>query len=216
MNLTQRHNNNNTKLKKVNQVTDEIERTTIHKLLDQLAEPEQDIVAMLICQLAERSGIDIETNGEPSRCVFDHEESFKLWQAEMFAQGMAATTVGNYRGHVRAFLTIYPNPNERDIKHFLADRLAQTNDAETRQRMLNTNGNFIKALRSFFRFLYAEGLVKVDPTIKLKQPKVVIREKRVPTDDDVQSLLKVIEDVEDAMFVMLLIDCGVRITELSR
>jgi len=49
----------------------------------------------------------------------------------------------------------------------------------------------------------------------LKIPKIKYRERRVPTDEEVRKLFQVVENDEDRLALLLLVDCGLRITELA-
>jgi integrase/recombinase XerD len=49
---------------------------------------------------------------------------------------------------------------------------------------------------------------------KLKLPKIKYRERRVPKDEEIDKLIRSLNNAEDAIALLLLIDCGVRIHEL--
>ena len=72
----------------------------------------------------------------------------------------------------------------------------------------------MKAYRSFFGYLFERGLYQFDPRF-LKLPKIRHKEKRVPSDEDVAKLLSVVQSQEDKVALLLLVDTGIRVTELA-
>jgi site-specific recombinase XerD len=62
--------------------------------------------------------------------------------------------------------------------------------------------------------LYTNGLYNLDYQ-RLKIPKIKYRERRVPTDEEVGKLFQELDNDEDRIALLLLVDCGLRITELA-
>ena len=62
--------------------------------------------------------------------------------------------------------------------------------------------------------MYTNGLYNLDYQ-RLKIPKIKYRERRVPTDEEVRGLFQVVNDNEDRVALLLLVDCGLRVTELA-
>ena len=134
-------------------------------------------------------------------------EYIELWYDEQKLKGIGGTTIYSYRQKIEALLGEYPKPAEFDIKHYLARK-------QELGACSGTIANYIKAYRVFFRFLYERGLYDFDPHC-LKLPKIRYKERRVPSDEDVAKLLDAVNGEEDKVALLLLIDTGIRVTELA-
>ena len=77
-----------------------------------------------------------------------------------------------------------------------------------------TIANYVKSFRSFFGYLYTNSLYDLDYRL-LCLPKIKYGERRVPTDEDVGKLFQVLDNDEDRIALLLLVDCGLRVTELA-
>lgn len=97
--------------------------------------------------------------------------------------------------------------NELAIKEFLVKKQQSGTSS-------GTIANYIKAFRSFFGYLFTNGLYHFNPH-RLKLPKIHYRERRVPKDEDIAKLIRSLDDAEDAIAFLLLVDCGVRVHELA-
>jgi integrase/recombinase XerD len=80
--------------------------------------------------------------------------------------------------------------------------------------MSGTIANYIKAFRSFFGYLFTSGLYDFDYRC-LRLPKIKYRERRVPSDEEVIKLFQALDNDEDRLALLLLVDCGLRVTELA-
>ena len=130
-----------------------------------------------------------------------------LWSSEQKLKGIVDTTIYGYRRKVEALLGECPNPNEFNIKQYLAKK-------QECGAMSGTIANYVKAYRSFFGYLYNKGLYNIDPHC-LPLPKIRNREKRVPSNEDVAKLLSVVNNAEDKIALLLLVDTGIRVQELA-
>jgi len=129
------------------------------------------------------------------------------WYSEQKLKGLVETTIYNYRQKVEALLGEYARPAEIDIKRYLAKK-------QEFGACSGTIANYVKAYRSFFGYLYERGLYQFDPPC-LKLPKVRHKERRVPSDEDVAKLLSVVQKPEEKVALLLLVDTGIRVTELA-
>jgi len=130
-----------------------------------------------------------------------------LWYSEQKLRGLVETTIYNYRRKVEVLLGEYPRPAEFDIKRYLAQK-------QEFGACSGTIANYVKAYRSFFGYLFERGLYNLDPRC-LKLPKIRHKERRVPSDEDVAKLLGVVHSQEDKVALLLLVDTGIRVTELA-
>ena len=129
-----------------------------------------------------------------------------LWQKEQELSEISNLTVYGYRQKIEALLDEHAMPNDFAIKRFLVEK--QESGCYS-----GTIANYVKAFRSFFRYLFTKGLYDFDPG-DLSLPKIRYKEKRVPTDEEIARLLGVLDRAEDTIAFLLLVDCGVRIHEL--
>ena len=120
---------------------------------------------------------------------------------------MSKVTIASYRQKVGALLEVNPTPNELAVKEFLAKK--QQSGAYS-----GTIANYVKAFRSFFGYLFDSGLYDLNLR-GLKLPKIKYQERRVPKDEEIDKLMSALNDVEDAIALLLLVDCGVRVHELA-
>jgi integrase/recombinase XerD len=100
---------------------------------------------------------------------------------------------------------------DHDLRAFLLDTASEL-AAASRARLLST-------LRSFFRFLAAEGLMTADPTATIAAPR---RGKKLPTVITAQQAIRLVESVDgqtpparrDRAILEVLYGCGCRVSEL--
>jgi site-specific recombinase XerD len=132
---------------------------------------------------------------------------FNAWCNEQGLKGTTKSTIGAYLGKVKDLLETHPNPTVFDIKEYLSQK--------QRSRFLSgTIANYIKSFRSFFGYLYNAGLYDLDYRC-LRLPKIKYRERRVPIEEQVGKLFRILENNGDKLIFMLLLDCGIRVTELA-
>jgi len=134
-------------------------------------------------------------------------DHINTWYSEQKLKGLVETTSNSYRRKVEVLLGEYPRPTELDIKRYLAKK-------QEFGACSGTIANYIKAYRSFFGYLSERGLYNLDPRC-LKLPKIRHKERRVPSDEDVAKLLSVVQSQEDKVAQLLLVDTGIRVTELA-
>ena len=133
--------------------------------------------------------------------------SLDAWYNEQLLKGITKSTVDTHLGRVQALLNEYPTPGIFDIKEYLFEK-------QKAGYLSGTIANYVKSFRSFFGYLYTNRLYNLDYRL-LKIPRIKYREKHVPTDEEVEKLFKQIDNDEDRVALLLLVDCGLRITELA-
>ena len=104
-------------------------------------------------------------------------------------------------------LDTYPRLNMFDIKDYLSKK-------QQSGYMPGTIANYINAFRSFFGYLFTYGLYDLDYHC-LRLPRIKYRERRVPSDEEVSKLFQELDNDEDRLALLLLVDCGLRVTELA-
>jgi len=129
------------------------------------------------------------------------------WLSYLLIEGKSPRTLHTYGLYVRLLLRRFPAPDDRDITAYLTDRLA----AGARQPTIATT---IFAFRSFFAYLTRVGILARDPARHLHAPPPPQRERTAPKPADVARLLTAQPtNVRDRALILLLADCGLRITE---
>jgi site-specific recombinase XerD len=75
-----------------------------------------------------------------------------------------------------------PNPTRLNIEAYIAKRFDEVSSARVASER--------KALRSFFKFLCANGLIPVDPAASLESFRVTYGERELPSREDITTLLQ--------------------------
>jgi len=181
--------------------------------LEQLSPSSQELVVSLIRQLAERENINVPLSPFPG--LQTPADGIALWEANCISEGLSRGTISGYKILIQAYLKDDPFPTTLSIKQFLASKMGKISPIGV--------GNYIRALRSLFSFLKAEGLWNTDPTAGIRKPKVGKKEREIPTEDEVTKLLTTLFSDQDrkrdkpkAMaWIVTLITTGLRRTELA-
>ncbi|MDG1204512.1 MAG: site-specific tyrosine recombinase XerD [Pseudomonadales bacterium] len=134
-------------------------------------------------------------------------------------KGLSRNTLESYQRDLKA-LTIWLDESNRslesvrreDLLKYLADRMGNGIKARSTARALS-------CLRSFYRYLLREKLIKVDPTLRIENPKLGRPLPDSLTESDVERLLAAPDlttplGVRDRAMLEVLYACGLRVTEL--
>jgi integrase/recombinase XerD len=134
-------------------------------------------------------------------------------------KGLSQNTLESYQRDLKA-LTIWLDESNRslesvrreDLLKYLADRMGNGIKARSTARALS-------CLRSFYRYLLREKLIKVDPTLRIENPKLGRPLPDSLTESDVERLLAAPDlttplGVRDRAMLEVLYACGLRVTEL--
>lgn len=132
-------------------------------------------------------------------------------------RGASEHTLRSYRKDLETFFAhVRSDPKDvdmGDVRGFIAEQI----NAGLKK---TTVGRRLGAIRSFFRFLHREGLIKVNPARLVSTPKTPKLLPKFLTVDDVFSLVEKPEGigftaVRDRAILELLYSCGLRVGELS-
>ncbi len=82
-----------------------------------------------------------------------------------------------------------------------------------------TISRMISAIRSFYTYLFREGVIKSEPSLKLKAPKIEKKIPQVLTQDEIESLMLIpdtntIKGSRDRAILEIMYATGIRVTEL--
>lgn len=138
-------------------------------------------------------------------------ESFKF---HLRARNMSPTTIKAAEDYLRPFLaTCDPlKVAQRDVEAYLADMTTRCTPA--------TVFTAWRHLRTFYRWLYAEGDITTDPTQRIPKPIVPPTEVPIPTIDEIKELLKCCYGHSrtarrDYALVTVMLDSGLRLSEIT-
>ena len=137
------------------------------------------------------------------------------------AQNLSDRTVQTYSESVRQFasyvdkmgMPITPEAITREhVEAFVTDLLAKWKPA--------TANNRYRGLQAYFRWLVEEGEIKESPMARMKPPRVPEQPPEVLSEDDIACLLRAcggrsLEDRRDMAIIRLLLDTGLRRSELA-
>lgn len=143
------------------------------------------------------------------------------WRRSLTAQNKAERTIETYLSalrHLALFLdqqgmpTLVGSLSREHVEAFIADQLAHSKPA--------TANNRYRGLQSFFRYCIEEGEIADSPMRNMKPPKIPETPPPVLSDDQLKALLKItsgttFNDRRDHAIIMLLLDCGMRRSELA-
>ena len=143
------------------------------------------------------------------------------WQRELAARNLSPRTISNYADSVAKF-TAWCAERKRatdpakqkpgDVTAWLADLLA-TGTASS------STATHYRNLQQWFRWLEAEDEIAANPMARLKPPKIDEQVPEVLTDEQLLALLDACKgtdwlDRRDTAIIRLLIDTGMRVSEL--
>lgn len=179
------------------------------KALNALSPQNQELMNLMVRQLAEREGISMGDNVSTT-ALESPAQGIPLWVAKMKQEGYSKRTVETYLVVVNKYLREDPNPTRLSIQQALADKLERLSSARVAIDR--------KALRSLFSFLYEEGLWHVDPTVKIKSIRVRYRSKDLPSMEDIQKILgyacyRLRDTQKFRTMTAILVTTGLRISE---
>ena len=149
----------------------------------------------------------------------DHPLINQFVDALWLEKGLSAHTRASYQSDLALFngWVVEREKTLLDVKReliiqYLAWRLDHHYKARSTARLLS-------ALRGFYRYLYRENLIQVDPTLQIEMPHVARPVPKSLSEKDVEALLAApdIGDVlglRDRAMLEVLYACGLRVTEL--
>ncbi len=188
----------------------------LKEIVDQLSPRSQQLLLTMVEQLAENEGIAVSSNHHPT--FTDLTAAIPLWEDDLSAKEFSDRSIQSYSYWVKKILNEVADLTYLGLTHYFAEQRKRGIAANTRKMMT-------KGLKSFFGFLYDQGLIRQNPTQKLRHPKVPKTEPIYPEKAEVGRMLAAIGqskllDDKDKLKVALLIlvpgGTGVRFTELAK
>lgn len=134
-------------------------------------------------------------------------------------KGLSPRTLEAYMMDVNRFLAflndagkLAVDASKEDFRNFLA----MLSDVGIHPR---TQARLLSALRSFYGFLKLDGYINNDPMETLKSPKLPVHLPEVLTVDEIDRIIKAVDDTQlegtrNRAIVEMLYSCGLRVSEL--
>ena len=131
--------------------------------------------------------------------------------------GASKNTLSAYRSDIKIFSDWLNENSLKDVNHnMILDYLSYRKDTKISP---STQSRFLTCLHSFYQYLIANKLIKIDPTEQLSYPKL---EKKLPVFLNVQEVEGLLEapnskslfGQRDRAMLELLYSCGLRVSEL--
>lgn len=159
----------------------------------------------------------------PEGAVQDSEALVRAWRRSLRAANKADKTVVTYTTAVEV-LTAYlrkrdePAPasmtevQKAEVEDFMIDLLGKVGPA--------TASNRYRALQQFFKWLVAEGEMRLSPMYGMTAPKVPVTPPPVVPEDELKKLLKTCDGTDfesrrDVALIRVFFDCGLRLSEVA-
>ncbi len=125
-----------------------------------------------------------------------------------------------YRRDMEEFFTFFKGKTEADIcEASNTDVVSYLLKLKNEGKSGSTVNRKIASLRSFFRFLSERNLIKNDPTLHIRSPKIERKTVEYLTIDEVERLLKQpdtsIKGLRDQAILELLYAAGIRVSEIT-
>ncbi len=147
-------------------------------------------------------------------------ESIAKYLAELRRRGASKHTLRNYGSDLEQFAEHFELPIERIDLELLREWLGSLYDQKLTTVTVRRK---LAAVRAFYKFLLTEGELTVNPTKRLRTPKIKQRVPDVMSEEKTNRLLDAVEEGEpvekpsrerDLAFLELLYGCGIRVSEL--
>jgi integrase/recombinase XerD len=135
-------------------------------------------------------------------------------------KGLALNTVDSYKCDISLFLSYLESQSVELLEvdeRIVVDYLAFCSRSGLNHRSI---ARYISSIRSLFRFMQNEAIMKKDPTVNLSRPKSVKNPPEYLTLEEVEILLdmpeqKTVLGLRDKTIMELLYSCGLRISEVT-
>src|SRR5579875_3892153 len=147
-------------------------------------------------------------------------ECISKYLAELARRGASGHTLRNYGSDLEQFAAYFELPLEQIDLELLREWLGSLYDQKLTTVTVRRK---LAAVRALYKFLLTEGELTVNPTKRLRTPKVKQRVPEVMSEEKTNRLLDAVEEGEpvekpsrerDLAFLEVLYGCGIRVSEL--
>jgi integrase/recombinase XerD len=147
---------------------------------------------------------------ETALMTTDIDDKLQLYFIVKNQEGLSKKTLKNYEYQLAIFANTLRKPlanvNVMDLRVYLANRCKN-------MKATSKNGQ-ISILKSFFSWLFSEGLIPSNPTLLLKQTKEPKRIREPLTHDEVELLRQNCESLRESCLVEFAYSTGCRVSEI--
>lgn len=179
--------------------------TALIDLLARLSPAKQRLVRELIFSLAQLERLTIP---EDHDARLDYHAHVDPWLQAMVARGTSPNTIRVYKRSVIALLSKHRHPTSAHLDASLAALV-------TAGRSPSTVCSAIDAVRSFFGYLADRSVISANPSARLQRPQRHDQMRRPPTTEQVRRLFSACTNLKYQLMLLLLCDCGLRVSELA-
>lgn len=144
-------------------------------------------------------------------------DAYAIFLIDRKVRGFTPTTLRYYEQKLGAFVTWADNSAGRTMAQIDAP-IIRSYLVSLQERGLKS-GTIIgatRALRAFFSFAVAEGMIRTSPMTTIPNPKTARRILPALSPDDVRKLLIAAREVRDRAIILFLLDTGLRAAELAK
>jgi integrase/recombinase XerD len=135
----------------------------------------------------------------------------------MAARNLAENTRVKYETNVAQFLAYLQGIGVTDVTQVGPNHInLYLADLDRQGLTGNTRRNKLVTIRTFFSWLKAQDLVSANPAKSVVPPQREEKEPRVLTKEEYQRLLSVISKPRDRAIIQLLLQTGIRLSEIQR
>ena len=179
--------------------------TELLQALGRLNPSNQRLIRELVWKLAQ---LDQLTIPEQYDAALEYTSQLVNWLTYLVTAGRSPYTISHYRRYVERLLQEHPHPTRVHLEAFLARTVASG-------RQPATVAIIAYAVKSFFGYLADTEVITNNPAAKLSRPRVPLRTRQAPTPEQVTSLLAAPKNQRHQFMLLLMVDCGLRVSEVA-
>jgi integrase/recombinase XerD len=108
-----------------------------------------------------------------------------------------------------------------DLRRFSASlqdkkRWSERSNVKVQSAISRTSINtYVRAIKTFWSWMQRQGIIKYNPLAEVSAPKIPKRLPKILTEDELRALFRISLSDRDRALLMLLLDSGIRLTELA-
>lgn len=133
----------------------------------------------------------------------------KMWLTTIYSEGKSKSTIKHYKSVVGYLINEVDKPIAELTSMEIRAWLAKRNMAASKR----TVSNYRNVLSSFYKWLYEEGVIDVNPMVRVKTIKYTKKVKNAFSDVDIDTIRHNCTHVKQRALVEVLLSTGVRANE---
>ena len=140
--------------------------------------------------------------------TLNHQQQFHNWLTHLVGAGTAPGTITHYRHAVLSLLKSAPRPTRAHIESYIAS-------ITVKGLTPGTIAFQVSAISSYFRFLADSDIIIVNPTARIRRPRLQRQLRKPPTAQQVLAILNYPKAHRFQTMLLLFIDSGLRLSEAA-